>query len=168
MTSLLLLTYILIFEDSIPKIKSVSQLIDIDRLLIEISNRNINNAAYPEWTIPKTPLEFVYKAPIRIFYFLFSPFPWDLTKITHLIGLLDGTFFCVLFILMIKNFNSIWDDKALRFIFIIFLSYLFIYGISTGNFGTGIRHRSKFIIILLLIVLPWIPKLTLKKINIQQ
>ena len=89
----MLLTYILIFEDSIPKIKSVSQLIDIDRLLIEISNRNINNAAYPEWTIPKTPLEFAYKAPIRIFYFLFSPFPWDLTKITHLIGLLDGTFF---------------------------------------------------------------------------
>lgn len=162
-TSLLLLIYILIFADNIPKIKSVTQLINIDRLLIEISNRNINNAGYPEWTIPKTLLELIYKAPIRIFYFLFSPFPWDLSKITHLIGLLDGTFFCLLFILIIKNFNSIWDDKALRFIFLIFLSYLLIFGISTGNFGTGIRHRSKFIPILILMVLPWIPKFTLKK-----
>ncbi len=161
--SLMSLTYILIFEDSIPKIKSVSQLFDIERLLVEISNRNINDAGYPEWTIPKTPIELIYKAPIRIFYFLFSPFPWDLSKTTHLIGLLDGIFFCLLFILIIKNFILIWDNKALRFIFLILLSYLLIYGISTGNFGTGLRHRSKFIPILILLVLPWIPKFTMKK-----
>lgn len=157
------LVYILAFEDNIPKIKSIVSLLDFDRLLIEISNRNINNAGFPDWTIPKTSFEFIYKAPIRIIYFLFSPFPWDVDKISHIIGLLDGIFYLILFILIIKNFKPIWNNKILRIIFIILLSYLLIYGLSTGNFGTGIRHRTKFIFLVILMVLPWLPKFSLKK-----
>ena len=157
------LVYILAFEDNIPKIKSIASLLDFDRLLIEISNRNINDAAFPEWTIPKTSFEFIYKAPIRIIYFLFSPFPWEVDKISHILGLIDGIFYLILFILIIKNFKPIWNNKILRIIFIILLSYLLIYGLSTGNFGTGIRHRTKFIFLVILIVLPWLPKFSLKK-----
>jgi hypothetical protein len=41
--------------------------------------------------------------------------------------------------------------------------------VGVGNFGTGIRHRSKFVIELILLAAPLIPKLALfnkKKIKV--
>ena len=111
------------------------------------------------WTIPKTEFELIYKAPIRVIYFIFSPFLWDIKKIVHTLGLFDGMFHIMLFILFIKNFKSIWSDQTLRIILIILASYLIFYGLATGNFGTGLRHRTKFIIISILMVAPWIPRL---------
>ena len=46
------------------------------------------DASYPEWINIKSNIEFFYKTPIRILYFLFSPFPWDVSKLIHLIGYL--------------------------------------------------------------------------------
>jgi len=149
--------------DSIPKLGSVKRIFDFEQLVTEISDRNINRAAYPEWTIPKTSFELIYKAPIRIIYFIFSPFLWDIKKFSHLLGFFDGIFYLMLFILFIKNFKSIWSNRSLRIIFIILASYLVTYGLGTGNFGTGIRHRTKFIIVAILMVAPWIPKFDLKK-----
>ncbi len=90
---------------------------------------------------------------------MFSPFPWDVNKTAHLFGLFDGMFHIMLFILFIKNFKLIWSDRTLRIILIILASYLIVYGLATGNFGTGLRHRTKFIIVSILMVAPWIPKL---------
>ena len=162
--SLLIITmFYLVSLDSIPKLGSVKRIFDFERLVTEISDRNINRAAFPEWTIPKTSFELIYKAPIRIIYFIFSPFLWDIKKFSHLLGFFDGIFYLMLFILFIKNFKSIWSNRSLRIIFIILASYLVTYGLGTGNFGTGIRHRTKFIIVAILMVAPWIPKFDLKK-----
>ncbi len=163
--SVLSLVYLAFIADSIPKINSLKNLLDFEKILTVISKKNIHSAAYPEWTIPTTSFELFYKSPIRIIYFVFSPFPWDVSKINHIMGLFDGTFHIILFILLIKNFKKIWKDKTLRIIFIIFLSYIIFYGIPTGNFGTGIRHRAKFIFLFILLVLPWIPKFSLNKKN---
>jgi hypothetical protein len=65
----------------------------------------------------------------------------------------------MLFILFIKNFKSIWSNRSLRIIFIILASYFVVFGLGTGNFGTGIRHRTKFVIVSILMVAPWIPQL---------
>ena len=136
---------------------------DLKVVLVEMSERNINRAAFPEWTIPKTQFELVYKAPIRLIYFIFSPFVWDMKKPAHLLGIFDGLFHIMLFVLLIKNFQAIWGNQTLRIILIILMAYLILFGLSTGNFGTGIRHRTKFIIALILMVAPWIPKLVFKK-----
>ena len=157
--SIITIIFLLLNSDSIPKIGSLKNMANIDRLLIEISNRNVNTAAFPVWTVPKTEFEFIYMSPIRIIYFMFSPFPWDINKTAHLFGLFDGMFHIMLFILFIKNFKSIWSDRTLRIILIILASYLIVYGLATGNFGTGLRHRTKFIIVSILMVAPWIPKL---------
>tara|TARA_B110000967_G_scaffold208464_1_gene260779 strand:+ start:391 stop:1737 length:1347 start_codon:yes stop_codon:yes gene_type:complete len=151
--------YLVSISESIPKIGSLKDTFNIEQLLIEISNRNINTAGFPTWTIPKTEFELIYKAPIRVLYFLFSPFLWDIKKITHLFGFFDGMFHIMLFILFIKNFKLIWSDRTLRIILIILASYLIFYGLATGNFGTGLRHRTKFIIVSILMVAPWIPQL---------
>jgi len=161
---LLIITFYLLFEiSSIPKIGSIVGLFDVDQILEEIRNRNINRAAFPEWTVPKTTIELIYKAPIRVLYFMFSPFLWDITKLSHLLGVLDGMFFIMLFILVVKNIKFIWTDRILITIFIILVSYFVLYGLSTGNFGTGLRHRTKFLIISILLVAPWIPKIIFNK-----
>ena len=157
--SIITIIYLVLISDSIPKIGSLKNMINFERLLIEISNRNKNIAGFPNWTIPKTEFELIYKAPIRVIYFIFSPFLWDIKKIVHTLGLFDGMFHIMLFILFIKNFKSIWSDQTLRIILIILASYLIFYRLATGNFGTGLRHRTKFIIISILMVAPWIPQL---------
>lgn len=161
--SLISINQVALISKSIPKIKSINTLLDPEVVIRQISQRNINRAAFPEWTIPKSELELLYKSPLRIIYFMFSPFPWDVKKTSHLFGLFDGLFHVVLLIFLIKNFRKIWDNKAFRIILFILLAYYALFGISTGNFGTGLRHRTKFIIILILMVAPWIPNLVFRK-----
>lgn len=168
--SLSLIVTVVLFSvtDSIPKIGSIGKMFDVERVLEEISARNINRAAFPEWTVPRTQLELVYKAPIRVIYFIFSPFPWDIKKFSHVFGFFDGMFHIMLLILFIKNIKVILNDRILRTILIILVSYFVVYGLSTGNFGTGLRHRTKFLIVSILLVAPWIPKIFFdkKQINI--
>ena len=97
--------YLLSISDSIPKIGSILQLFDFEQIIEEISNRNINRAAFPEWTVPRTTIELIYKVPVRVLYFMFSPFPWDIKNLSHLFGLFDGMFFLILFILVLKILN---------------------------------------------------------------
>jgi hypothetical protein len=148
---------------SIPKIRSLNTLFNAEVAITEISQRNVKRAAFPEWTVPKTEFELLYKSPIRIIYFMFSPFPWDVKKPSHLFGLFDGLFHFLLIYFLIKNFRKIWDNKTLRMILFILVAYYVLFGMSTGNFGTGLRHRTKFIIVLILMVAPWIPNITLGK-----
>ena len=85
---------------------------------------------------------------------IFSPFPWDVKKIKHLIGMFDAFIYIYLTILILKNIKVIWKDPILRIFFLILLSYIFVHGIGVGNFGTGIRHRSKFVVIFILLAAP--------------
>lgn len=136
--------------------------------LKDIINRKVRGeASYPEWTKIDSNSELFYKIPIRAVYFILSPFPWEVKKLSHLVGLFDSLLHATLIFLIILNFKVIWRDPALKNILIILLFYFVVFGVGVGNFGTGIRHRSKFVIELILLAAPLIPKLTLfkKKIN---
>lgn len=161
--SITIVVYIFSINANFPKIGSIKNILDLNVVIEAINKRNISNAANPEWTIPQTNFELLYKSPIRVIYFIFSPFPWDISKITHILGLIDGLFHMILVIYLIKNFKSIMNDKRMRLIFIFLISYLILFGITTGNFGTGIRHRTKFIYLFILLVLPWLPKFSFNK-----
>jgi len=164
--NVLLLVIILIFifffinnKISLPYLNNfeflTNTLIIMDKTNISVSG----NASYPEWTIINNPIEFIYKVPLRSLYFLFSPFPWDVKKFAHLIGIIDSLLYLYLTILILKNFKFIWKDKRLRIILIILLCFIAVFAIGVGNFGTGIRHRSKFAIIFILLAGPMLKKL---------
>ena len=123
----------------------------------------IGTAAYPEWLIARSTIELFYKVPLRGFYFLFSPFPWDVKELKHLIGLFDAFLFIYLVSLIIRNFKTIWRDRALKLILLILVSYVIAFAVGVGNFGTGIRHRSKFVALFVLLVAPLINKFVFKK-----
>ena len=61
-----------------------------------IDTRTKGGASYPDWTRFNEQSEFIYKLPIRILYFLFSPFPWDIQKPSHFIGLIDSILIMIL------------------------------------------------------------------------
>lgn len=124
-----------------------------------VSNRLIGDASYGNWTKINSEIELIYKIPIRIVYFLFSPFLWDISKPSHLIGVLDSALYAILIFFIFKNINIILKDPALRVILLILILYLIIYSIGVSNFGAGIRHRSKFVIEIILLAGPLIPRL---------
>ena len=121
------------------------------------------DASYPEWTIINSNIEIFHKGIARMAYFLFSPFLWDIQKIIHLFGFFDGILYMALVYLIFKNRKVIWKDPALRIILIILVSYIFIFGIGTSNFGAGVRHRTKFIIEIVILAAPLIPRFIFSK-----
>jgi hypothetical protein len=136
-------------------------------ILLEKTNFAYKGDAYwPEWTKAKTPIELLYKAPVRSVYFIFSPFPWDIKKTEHLLGVFDGILYMYLFFLILRNIKIIWRDPVLRVILIILLTYIIAFGFGVGNFGTGLRHRSKFSVMLILLAGPLIKRLRFKKKSI--
>ena len=149
----------------VPYLGNLEYLIDIE----VITNKSVVNvagvAAYPEWTKAKNISELIYKIPIRGVYFVFAPFPWNVTQTRHIIGMLDGLLYMSLAFIILMNIKKIWSNFTLRIIFIILISYIAIFSIGVGNFGTGIRHRSKFAFIFIFLAAPFVRNFTLLKKN---
>ncbi len=121
------------------------------------------NATYAKWTKINSEIEIIYKLPARAAYFLFSPFPWDAKKPFHWIGVVDGFLYMILVYLIFLNRKTIWRDPALRIILIILVFYILMFGVGVSNFGAGARHRSKFVLELILLAAPLIPIFNFKK-----
>ncbi|WP_435116899.1 ArnT family glycosyltransferase [Candidatus Pelagibacter bacterium nBUS_49] len=126
---------------------------------INISNRGL--ASYPEWTKVNSIGELFFKVPIRGVYFIYSPFPWDIKSPTHLIGMFDAFVYIYLSFLIFKNRRVILKDPALMMILLILITYILLFGLGVGNFGTGLRHRSKIIILMLLLAAPYLKGISL-------
>jgi len=148
---------------SVDKIGDISNIFDIKVLILktEKSTRSSGDledgASFPVFLVPNSNFELLYKTPIRMIYFAFAPFPWDVKKLPHLIGVADGLMYLILFYLICRNRKAIWADRAALTILFILLVYLLAFGIGTGNFGTGIRHRSKLVIMFIILAAPYLP-----------
>lgn len=156
--SLIILTLYFSNKIRISKIGTFKDSLQILNLNRATDTRLAGGAAYPEWTIINSPAEILYKTPVRALYFLFSPFPWDIKKKVHLVGMIDGLFYMALVFLIFRNLKVIWKDPALRIILLILFCYFLIFGIGVSNSGTGLRHRSKFFIELVILAAPFIPR----------
>lgn len=120
-----------------------------------IGGNSIRGAAsYPAWTAPSSPIDYLWKPIIRAGYFLFSPFPWDIRSTVHLIGLFDAFLYIFLVYKIWCNRSFLWSVKGGREIVIIVLFLSIIYGLGVGNFGTGVRHKTKFLCVLLALAGP--------------
>lgn len=161
-------SYFIFGKLNVPKIGTIDDILDFSRVTYMTSHTTRGDASYPEWLEIQNPIQMVYKGPIRSIYFLISPFPWDIRKTVHLIGLVDGLMYSFILFLMVINRKKIIEDPGLRNIFFVLACLIFVFAIGVGNFGTGIRHRAKFFIVFLLLIAPLIPKFIFyRKNNIQ-
>ena len=149
----------------VPYLGNAKQTFNLDYILKKTALNTKGTASWPKWTIPTSPSELLYKSPIRSIYFISTPFPWDVKEIRHLIGMFDAFLYIYLTFLILKNLKVIWRDPVLKVILIILVCYVIVFGIGVGNFGTGIRHRSKFTGMFILLAAPWLKRFIFFKKN---
>jgi len=166
-TVLLLFTFLLVSyltnKINVPYLGNFEKSSNVIKLLHKTTINTRGTASWPAWLKINYPSETFYKLPVRAIYFMFAPFPWDVKKKSHLIGVFDSFLYMYLVYLIFCNRKAIWRDPALTIILIILMVYIFVFAIGVGNFGTGIRHRSKFVMILILLAAPLIKKFIFKK-----
>ena len=106
-------------------------------------------AAYLQWLQPGNPLDAIWQTPVRMVYFLFSPFPWMLSTVWDMVGVIDMFIYVALGVGIYKSWPYIRQDpaKATLLVMLVFLVIAFAWG--TQNYGTAMRHRAKMIPILL-------------------
>ena len=157
-TSLTIVTLFLTNNFEIPYLGRINTLFELDESFDKINTYMTGTASYPSWLKINYSYELFTKGIFKIFYFLYSPFMWDIKSYIHLIGLFDGILYFIFTIYVIRNRYYIWKNPITRLFILIFVCYLIMYGLGVGNFGTAIRHRSKFIVILIVLAAPMIHK----------
>ena len=146
---LLLLIVFWFYDIRLPKLGTIESAIDPYRWMSEMRHRTFGSSSYPEFLVPKEGVDLLWTAPVRLIYFLFSPFIWDISSKTHLLGVVDGLFYMYLIFYIIKNKSRLFKIKGAKIFFIFIFIFIFIFSIGTGNSGTAIRHRAKFLPLIL-------------------
>ncbi|WP_196259676.1 ArnT family glycosyltransferase [Pelagibacterium limicola] len=154
MAAVIGLLLLFLVDPSIPKLGRPTQLLGPERYLQVLGVRARGDASYPVWLVASNGLELVYLVPLRVAYFLFSPFPWDVRQAAHFIGLADGLIFMALTFAVAANFDLIKRNKAALMVFLILAGLIVAFSMGTSNFGTALRHRSKFVFILVILAVP--------------
>lgn len=127
------------------------------------ADRQESNTAYLTGMVPSGTADIFWQAPIRSLYFLTKPFPWDVNNFGHLLVFIDSLIWWAIMFLIWKNWASIKRNPAAIAILFSCLVAVVAFAYGTGNFGTAVRHRSKFIIMGLVLVSPFLPRFRLKK-----
>ena len=148
---------------NIPYFGSANQILTLSRIFFQAEVTNLGGSAYPGWLIPFSLSSFILLIIPRLIYFLFSPFLWDIKAINHLIGFVDAFLVLLLFYFIIKGLVVKKQNKTVTILCIFLLPLLITYSWGVGNFGTALRHRSKFIPVLIAISTIYVPKITLRR-----
>jgi hypothetical protein len=160
-----LIPLILFFSNNlnIPKIGYFEDISNLEKIFDRLQFVSNASANYPDWLKIKSQSEILFKSVLRAFYFIYSPLPWDVNKLNHLIGIFDSVLYMIFTYLIFCNRKVILKDPTLKFILVILVVYLIIFGLGVENFGTAIRQRFKFMIIFVLLAAPLIPRIFLFK-----
>ena len=150
---------------SLPKLGTAEQMVSPERWFYYFTSRVQGDAAYPLWTQPQTCVDFLWAVPLRAVYLMFSPFPWDLQKLVHGLGLADGLVYLGLTILVVRNAKAVVQDRGARVMLLVVLALILAFGVGTGNFGTAIRHRAKLVPAVIVLASPMLPSVRLRSLQ---
>jgi hypothetical protein len=159
----LIFVFVRIDNLNIPYFGNTDQILNISKILYFAEVTNLGGSAYPSWLIPSSLSNFVLLIFPRLIYFLFSPFLWDIKAINHLLGFVDALLVITLFFFIIKGMLVKKPGKYVTILCIILLPLLITYSWGVGNFGTALRHRSKFIPVFIAISSIYVPIVKLRK-----
>jgi hypothetical protein len=101
--------------------------------------------AYPEMIAMGDPIREPWVGPLRIAYFLWSPFPWDFRQTRHLAGVASGGLFALLILIAIVHRKRIRKVQGVGVGWLISGATILVFAIGTANIGTAVRHRAKFL-----------------------
>lgn len=94
------------------------------------------------------PVEFMMFAPIKGFYLLFSPMPWLVRGGMDLLTfILDTAIWGGATFYIVKNFKR--TETKFKMLLLATILAGLVFGMGTHNTGTAIRHRNKFLSLIL-------------------
>ena len=100
-------------------------------------------------------LDLIWNLPLRVLFFLGSPFIWMVSRFRDVLGLLDALVFLYIalrIVLDIKQRRFLRNDAYLS-IALVVAGTIALFAIGTSNYGTAFRHRAKVVPWLLLLYL---------------
>ena len=104
--------------------------------------------------IPSNIFIFAIYLPIRMIYFLFSPFPWMMGNVSDVIVFVDGFIYLILVVRAVRRLEFL-EEKIRKTILLYFIAFTLVFSIGTTNYGTAMRHRHKILwLIAIVAVLP--------------
>lgn len=144
---------VLVVDPRIPKLGTITGLFDPQMYVERLSSLR-GNARYPDFLAAQLATDLLWVVPLRIIYFLLSPFPWDVSEMSHLSGLVDSVLYAIAIMAIVLNWRAIMRNPAAFAILFILICLVIAFAIGTNNFGAAIRHRSKFLPVLLVLGAP--------------
>ena len=87
---------------------------------------------------------------------LYSPLITQVQYVKDLLGVFDAILYMFFTTMLLMSYKSITRNLDIFLIFLILIILIIIYAQGTGNAGTAIRHRSKFIPLFIIITMPTI------------
>ena len=121
----------------------------------------IGRAAYLQNLVAKNVFDLFWQVPLRLIYFLFTPFPWMVKEKVDLLGLFDAFLYLAIGVFIVYSMLLAYRRERRVFIGGCFVLMLFIFSlvafaIVTSNYGAAVRHRAKFLPILAVLASPGI------------
>jgi len=110
-----------------------------------------DRAAYLVWLTTDGVFDIIWQAPIRIIYFLFTPFIWMIKLPVDLLGFVDAVIYLILCFLIILNIKKMIRNRKALLMVIFLVGEIGIFALTTSNYGTALRHRAKFVPIIVIL-----------------
>lgn len=120
------------------------------------------NSSYLQGLIPNNVIDILWQSPIRAFFFLTKPFIWDIRSFGHIIAFVDALIWIFIIFIIYKNRSAIYENPAAIAILVSCIIAIFVFSYGTSNFGTAIRHRTKFYVEMLILAAPFFIKFKFK------
>ena len=112
-------------------------------------------SAYLTWMNPNSISQMLIFAPLKMFYFLFSPLPFNWRGFQDTFAFFfDSCFYFYCMFVFFKNHKYIKDKIKKNIVIYLMVSFLFLtfsFGYGTITAGTAMRHRCKIVPIILVI-----------------
>lgn len=123
---------------------------DSENDLLAAANLRSGDAAYLTSLAGDSPWDLIRYGPIRAFYFLASPLPWDIRGIPDLVALTsDSIVYVGTFVFAWKRRRALQGEHRVLAIglVIVIIGAALLFGVGVSNSGTALRHRYKFFIL---------------------
>ena len=122
-----------------------------DALYYQLATKARGGAVYLDSVRITGISDIVLYSPLKIFYFLLSPVPWDWRGLQDVMAFaLDSLIYLYLIVLLIRRYSNVHYPAKLGLV-LAFLGCLEIFAIGSQNAGTAIRHRCKLLPLLIVL-----------------
>jgi len=126
-----------------PFIMTIIDLLDFSRQALFMEDGGF----YKDYVHIETFRDFVVSALQSAPYFLMKPLPWEATNLFQFIQSIENIFIFIFLVFMFLKTSQV--DKKIAIKWLVYIVAAFsIYGLVVFNFGTAVRYKFPFILIL--------------------